>query len=35
VLRRGMEEWNETRLPVQAQAAQPTTAATAAKGIGF
>ena len=35
VLRRGMDEWNETGLPVQAQAAQPTAAASAAKGIGF
>src|SRR6516164_7167006 len=34
VLRRGMDEWNETGLPVQAQAAQPTAAASAAKGIG-
>jgi rhodanese-related sulfurtransferase len=34
VLRRGMQEWNETGLPVQAPAAQPTAAASAAKGIG-
>ena len=35
VLRRGMEEWNETGLPVQARAAQPTAAASAAKGMAF
>ena len=35
VLRRGMEEWNETGLPVQAQAAQATAAASAAKGMAF
>jgi rhodanese-related sulfurtransferase len=35
VLRRGMEEWNETGLPVQAQATQPTATASAAKGMAF
>jgi rhodanese-related sulfurtransferase len=35
VLRRGMEEWNETGLPVQAQAAQPTAAASAGKDMAF
>jgi uncharacterized membrane protein YdjX (TVP38/TMEM64 family)/rhodanese-related sulfurtransferase len=35
VLRRGMEEWNETGLPTQAQAAQPTATASAAKGMAF
>src|SRR5262244_3576956 len=35
VLRRGMEEWNETGLPAQARAAQPTAAASAAKDMAF
>jgi hypothetical protein len=35
VLRRGMEQWNETGLPVEARAAESTATATAAKGMVF
>ena len=33
VLRRGMEQWNETGLPVEKKAGEPTAAATAAKAM--
>jgi rhodanese-related sulfurtransferase len=33
VLRRGMEQWNETGLPVENKADEPTAAATAAKAM--
>ena len=35
VLRRGMEQWNETGLPVEARAAESTAKPTAAKGMVF
>src|SRR5262249_3643270 len=34
-LRRGMEEWNETGLPAQARAAQPTAASSAGQDTAF
>jgi rhodanese-related sulfurtransferase len=35
VLRRGMEQWNETGLPVEGDAAKPTVTPTTAKGTVF